>query len=250
MIELLSIDLSNRCSKQCPFCYNGSSSEGAAEWKVDEVIAFALDCIKNGVRAVSLGGGEPFEYQGVFEVIEALNKKAYLSVTTNGLPLQKPGIWENLMRHAPDKIHITIHFPDNQAEIERVTAQIKRLAATPITPSITPGVNLLVDSTKLTHCTAVYQRLREILEPKQIILVPLRYSNTPSPKELAQVAGNEAFQSPSCLLGCKRPVNFASVSWDKRVNSCSFAGGKEPLKSLNYNGLMNALKAVRFTSCS
>ena len=72
MVERLSIDLSNYCSKQCSFCYNHSTKEGNTLWKPSEVIAFASDCVKNGVKAVSLGGGEPFEYDGVFEVIDAL----------------------------------------------------------------------------------------------------------------------------------------------------------------------------------
>ena len=31
---------------------------------------------------------------------------------------------------------------------------------------------------------------------EQIILVPQRFSNTPSPKQLSQVAGGKPFQSP------------------------------------------------------
>jgi hypothetical protein len=30
-------------------------------WQPQEVISFALDCIAHGIKAVSLGGGEPFE---------------------------------------------------------------------------------------------------------------------------------------------------------------------------------------------
>ena len=66
-------------------------------WKPQEVIDFASDCIEHGVKAVSLGGGEPFEYNGVFEVIDALYPKCYLSVTSNGLPLEDEKIWEMRM---------------------------------------------------------------------------------------------------------------------------------------------------------
>lgn len=119
-IELLSIDLSNYCSKQCPFCYNHSNREGITLWRPTEVISFATDCIAHGVKAVSLGGGEPFEYDGVFDVIDALYPKTYLSVTTNGLPLLKTDIWNKLLQHAPDKVHITIHQPDDANEVKRV----------------------------------------------------------------------------------------------------------------------------------
>jgi len=215
-------------------------------WTPSEVIMFAKDCIAHGIKAVSLGGGEPFEYDGVFDIIDALQPMAYVSATSNGLPLLKDDVWEQLMRHAPDKIHITIHQPDDAEEVERVSNQIRQLATT----KIKPGVNLLVSNKKIETCIQVYQHLRGFIQPDQIILVPQRFSSTPSPKELASVAGGEPFQSPSCLLACKRPSDFCSVSWDKRVNSCSFANGKEKLYELTYDGMLKALRRVVFTPCS
>jgi len=214
-------------------------------WTPAEVIAFATDCIAHGVKAVSLGGGEPFEYDGVFDIIDALRPMAYLSVTSNGLPLLNRDLWQQLMLHSPDKIHITIHNPDNDAEVCRVKAQVEQLAIT----TIKPGVNLLVSSHTIEACKQVYQLLRGIILPDQIILVPQRFSCTPSANDLALITGGAPFQSPSCLLGCMRPTNFCSVSWDKRVNSCSFAGGKEPLEELTYSGMVNTLQRINFTHC-
>ena len=245
MIELLSIDLSNYCSKQCLFCYNKSTREGNTIWKPSEVIEFASDCIKHGVKAVSLGGGEPFEYEGVFDVIDALFPQCYLSVTSNGLPLEDPAIWEQLKLHNPDKIHLTIHQPDNKTEVERVEKRLQEIDKT----GIKPGLNLLVGASKVESAKEVYARLSNILKSEQIILVPQRFSNTPTPKQLASVAGDKPFQSPSCLLKCQRPTSFCSVSWDKKVNSCSFAGGKQSLGSLDYQGLCQALEIVEWKSC-
>lgn len=246
MIELLSIDLSNYCSKQCPFCYNHSTREENTIWKPQEVIAFAADCVKTGgVKAVSLGGGEPFEYEGVFEVIDALFPLCYLSVTSNGLPLENPDIWDKLTKHKPDKIHLTIHQPNHQNEVDRVERQLRQIAGI----GITPGVNLLVGADKVEDVRRVYERLSKTLEPKQIIFVPQRFSNTPTPKQLSDVAGGKPFQSPSCLLGCKPPENFCSVSWDKKVAPCSFAPCKEPLPTLDYAGLQSALSNVRWQPC-
>lgn len=244
-IELLSIDLSNYCSKQCSFCYNHSTREGNTMWQPQEVIDFASDCISHGVKAVSLGGGEPFEYEGVFDVIDALFPKCYLSVTSNGLPLENEQIWEMLAGHKPDKIHITIHRPDNEAEVNRVERQVQRIESI----GIKPGLNLLVGADKVVRVKNVYERMNKVLKNDQIILVPQRFANTPSSKQLASVSGGKPFQSPSCLLKCQRPTNFCSVSWDKKVNSCSFAPNKEPLKSLNYSGLIEALEQVKWKSC-
>ena len=245
MIELLSIDLSNFCSKQCSFCYNHSTREGNTLWKPSEVISFASDCIQLGVKAVSLGGGEPFEYEGIFEVIKALYPQCYLSVTSNGLPLEDERIWEMLTGHKPDKIHLTIHKPDNVAEVDRVERQVQRIASI----GIKPGVNLLVGADKVDADKMVYERLSKVLDSDQIILVPQRFSNTPTPKQLASVAGGKPFQSPSCLLKCLRPTNFCSVSWDKKVNSCSFAPNKVPLRTLDFAGMTDALESVKWKSC-
>lgn len=244
-IELLSIDLSNYCSKQCTFCYNHSTREGNTMWQPLEVIDFASDCIKNGVKAVSLGGGEPFEYDGVFEVIKALYPLCYLSVTSNGLLLEDEGVWQKLQKCKPDKIHITIHQPDNEKEVQRVESLLPRIESM----GIKPGLNLLVGANKVEAATNVYRRMMQFLKSDQIIIVPQRFSNTPTSKQLASVAEGKPFQSPSCLLKCQRPTNFCSVSWDKKVNSCSFAPNKVPLETLDYNGLLKALDAVKWEKC-
>ena len=245
MIELLSIDLSNFCSKQCSFCYNHSRREGNTMWKPSEVISFASDCIKHGIKAVSLGGGEPFEYEGIFEVTKALYPQCYLSVTSNGLPLEDAGVWQKLELCKPDKIHITIHQPNNEKEVNRVESLLLRINSI----GIKPGLNLLVGADKIKAATNVFQRMTQILDGDQIILVPQRFSNTPTPQQLASVARGKPFQSPSCLLACKRPENFCSVSWDKKVNSCSFAPNKMPLQTLDYDGLLEALGKVAWKKC-
>ncbi len=244
-IEQISIDLSNYCSKGCPFCYNSSNRDGATSWNPSEVIEFAKSCIMGGVKAVSLGGGEPLEYEGIFDIIEALYPLTYLTLTTNGLPLDTPSVIESLKLCKPDKIHISIHHADNEAEVSRVLRQITLLEDL----EIKPGVNLLINANKVEQCKSVYGSLRKLLEKDQIILIPQRLSDTPTPQQLASVTGGEPFQSPSCLLSCERPKQFASISWDKKVNWCSYAGGKQPLESMNFQGLIDALQKVSFTSC-
>lgn len=246
MIEILSIDLTNHCSKQCEFCYNKSHLRGSTEWTKDEVTVFAEDCIRNGVKAISLGGGEPFEFPEIFDVIDNLSTQAFVSVTSNGLPLNDPSIFAQLIESCPDKIHITIHYPDRKTEVDRVIRLIHHISTQ--TKAIA-GVNLLVNKEKIESCREVYIQLTNILSQKDIIIVPQRYGGTPSPHDLAYITGGRPFQSPSCLLKCKAPENFCSVSWDKKVNYCSFAGGKVALPSLDYAGLTNALKEVQFESC-
>lgn len=133
-IKILSIDLSNYCSKQCSFCYNNSNLLGSVKWGKEEVIAFASDCISNGIEAISLGGGEPFEYYGIFDIIKDLYPICYLSITSNGLPLEDPIIWEQLEKNKPDKIHLSLHNPHNPQELQRIKEQLIRIKSIGIKP--------------------------------------------------------------------------------------------------------------------
>lgn len=183
-MELLSIDLSNYCTKQCPFCYNHSTKAGNVIWTPDEVVAFAYDCIVHGVKAVSLGGGEPFEYDGIWDIIDALYPRCYLSITTNGIHLGGKAAWEVLAEHRPDKIHISLHNPDNIQELSMVEEKCKKLQDI----GIKPGCNLLVRASRLDECKTAFGRLSKVLEPDQIILIPMRFSDTPTAKQLAGIA--------------------------------------------------------------
>lgn len=246
MLDRISIDLSNFCSKQCDFCYNHSTKEGNVMWTTKELIPFILDLHKHGIEAVSFGGGEPFEFDGIFELISSLMDEMYVSVTSNGLPLENKTVFERLLQNKPDKIHITIHHPENTAEVDRVIKMLVKIAEA----GIKSGVNLLVSDFNVEEGKKIYSRLlKNGISSDRIILIPRRFTCEPTPKQLAEIAGGKPFQSPACLTGCKRPEEFCSVSWDKKVNWCSYAGEKQPLKELTYNGLMEALNKVEFRSC-
>lgn len=246
MLDRISIDLSNYCSKQCDFCYNHSTKEGNVLWTVEELIPFILNLHKHGIDAVSFGGGEPFEYDGIFELISGLMAEMYVSVTSNGLSLEKEEIFSKLKENKPDKIHITIHHPENKSEVERVIKMIKKIAA----EGIKSGVNLLVSDFNTNAAKSVYEDLLSNgITSDRIILIPRRFTCEPTPKQISDIACGKPFQSPSCLTGCKQPTEFCSVSWDKKVNWCSYATGKQPIKELSYQGLMEALNRVIFSCC-
>ncbi|MEE3312716.1 MAG: radical SAM protein [Treponema sp.] len=246
MLDRISIDLSNYCSKQCDFCYNHSTKEGNVLWSVEELIPFVLDLHKHGIDAVSFGGGEPFEYDGIFELISGLMSEMYISVTSNGLPLEKEDVFSKLLQNKPDKVHLTIHHPENKFEVVRVIKMVKRIDA----EGMKSGVNFLVSDFNLTEAKSVYSDLlTNGITSDRIILIPRRFTCEPTAKQLSEIACGMPFQSPSCLTGCKQPTEFCSLSWDKKVNWCSYASGKQPIKELSYNGLMNALDLVEFGCC-
>ena len=245
-LQRISIDLSNRCSKACDFCYNRSFAEGKTKWQPQEIIDLVKNCIENGLQAVSFGGGEPFEYEGIFEIISTLTPLIFVSITSNGLPLKNCEIWNKLMKNKPDKIHFSIHDPENEEDISNILSLIGLLKQ----EEIYAGINLLVSSDKIKETKQLTQRLIRLgILRKEIIFIPRKFSLQPTPQQILEVAGNKSFQSPSCLVDCRPSERFCSLSWDKKVNFCSYSPSKVKLQAISYNGIINALHSINFISC-
>jgi hypothetical protein len=245
MLDRISIELTNRCTKACWFCYNHSQPLGDTRWAVGEVVEFVRDCAAHGVKAVSFGGGEPLQYAGLFDVLAGLRGVLFRSLTTNGLPLTGP-ILERLRVAAPDKVHVSIHFPDQPAEVERVVRQVNELTGL----GIRSGVNLLVARSQLAAARSAAERLRVAgIGNDRIVYLPMRGRDTPTPAEVVAVAGGDRFQSMSCLAACGKSPRFCSIGWDKTVAWCSYAATRRPLAELTCRGLLAALDRLGLEFC-
>ena len=243
-LDRISVELTRECSKGCSFCYNGSSPSGATAWTATELVHFASDCAKNGIEAISLGGGEPLQYPDLFEVLRGLDGVLFRSLTTNGLLLDRA--IDELAEARPDKVHISIHFPDREREVSRVIRQVGELAAR----GIASGVNLLVRKSGLDAATGSTADLVAAgIGLERIVFLPMRGADTPTPSELAVVAGQARFQSMTCLLGCAASQRFASIGWDRRVAWCSYTTSRVPMPSLDYRGLIAGLTGLELLTC-
>jgi sulfatase maturation enzyme AslB (radical SAM superfamily) len=242
----VSIELTQRCKKACWFCYSESHPKGGTEFRPKAVTAFVRDLAAHGVRAVSFGGGEPLEYEGVFDILHELRGILFRSLTTNGLPLRDERVVAALAGAAPDKVHISIHFPDRKSEILRVISQVAMLQA----HGIRSGVNLLVARSSLGAARDAVMRLDAAgIGPDRRVLLPMRGRDTPSAAELAQVAGGRMFQSMTCLLNCGKSPRFCAIGWNKTVGWCSYTRERRPLESLTHDALTRALANLGVTFC-
>lgn len=243
-LERISIELTNLCAKACSFCYNHSDPTGALAWPADDLIAFVQDCANNGVKAVSFGGGEPLQYPDLYKVLDALSGKIFRSMTTNGLLLQ-----EHLDRVAaarPDKVHISIHYPQDRDEVERVTQQVIALQDR----GIKSGVNLLVGKSWLQDAAQAARHLHDHgIDNSRIVYLPMRIYDTPSPDEVASVAGGSRFQSTTCLSACGISRRFCSISADRTVGWCSYTTSRSKLQGLCHADLMHALHDLDLVFC-
>ncbi len=256
-IERISIELTNRCDKACWFCYAGSEAAGQSSWTVDELVTLLRDLAANGLVAVSFGGGEPLQWPPLFELLAALRsvptralapdgraRRLFRSLTTNGLLLEQR--FDLLCEARPDKVHVSIHFPERDAELERVIEQVTRLADA----GIASGVNLLVRRSRLDASTQAFARLRSAgIGPERIVLLPMRGMDTPTPEQVAAVAGGDRFQSMSCLSACAISPRFCSLGWDRRIGWCSYTTERRPLVELSWAGLQAALNGLGLRWC-
>jgi hypothetical protein len=245
MLERISIELTNACQKACSFCYNHSRPDGKTAWAVEDVALFVLDCASHGVRAVSFGGGEPLQYAGIFELLRRLDGKIFRSLTTHGLLLNDVML-QRLRDARPDKVHVSIHFPQVLTEVERVQQQVAELEAA----GIRSGVNLLVARSNLLAAGAAAARLRHAgIGNDRIVYLPMRGSDTPTPDEMGIVAGSRHFQSMSCLMGCASSPRFCSIGWDRSVAWCSYTQARGQLKEPTYTALLQAMNGLGLIYC-
>ena len=245
MLDRISIELTNRCSKACWFCYNASGPAKPSLWEPAEVVDFVTDCARHRIKAVSFGGGEPLEYAGLCEILGALRGLLFRSVTTNGLHLDAE--LPALVRAAPDKIHVSIHFPGNDAEVTRVIDQVGVLARA----GIASGINLVVRASQIEAAARCAARIRAAgIANDRIVYLPMRGDDTPTPDAIGRVAGSQHFQSMSCLMACARSPSFVSISWDRHVAWCSYTRSRHPLPRLSYDALRSALAGLGLEHCA
>jgi molybdenum cofactor biosynthesis enzyme MoaA len=242
-IERISLELSRRCGKGCSFCYNGSNPGGASHWPAADVIDLVKDCARNGVRAFSFGGGEPLEHPEVFAILIALRGTVFRSLTTNGLPL--PGVFDELVAARPDKVHVSIHFPGNGPEVQRVITQVTELQQA----GIRSGINLLVRASGLAEVREAARRLHAAgIGNERIVYLPMRGQDTPSPREMASVAGSH-FQSMTCLAACGASPRFTSIDWERRVAWCSYTSARRLLEQPTWGALQRTLDGLGLKPC-
>ncbi|EAZ89230.1 radical SAM protein [Crocosphaera chwakensis] len=243
--QRISIELTNQCSKHCHFCYNHSHHLGETRWQADELVDFIKDCAKSGTKAVSFGGGEPLEYPNLFEVLSELQGVLFRSITSNGLHLHGD-LLEKLVIANPDKVHLSIHYPEQKEEVKRVINQVKLLDSL----GIRSGINLLVPQSKLQVATQTSQMILEAgINRERIVYLPMRKMDTPTPQEMATVAGGKPFQSMTCLMQCGISSRFCSIAWDKTVAWCSYTVSRRSLPSLTAVSLDAILQNLPLVFC-
>jgi hypothetical protein len=166
-------------------------------------------------------------------------------MTTNGLPLSGE-TFERLVDAGPEKVHVSIHFPERDVEVDRVIRQVHELADR----GIRSGVNLLVARSKLSAAERAGRQIRESgISNQRIIYLPMRMADVPSSEQVAAVADNEPFQSTTCLSACGPSPRFCSIDWKKQVSWCSHTPTRRMLRGTRHTDLEAALDGLGLAFC-
>lgn len=249
--EIVSIELTRRCSRACRFCYNASGPKSDESWLPQDVVTLARALVPYGLRALTLGGGEPLEYAGLDELFRGLaplrqpssGPALFVSVTTNGLLLDRQ--MARISDFSPDKTYVSIHEPSCAKEVSRVIRQVLALRRI----GLVSGVNLLVRRSELDESAAVRTELwRSGITNDAITYLPMRGQDTPTPEELGRVAGGP-FQTMTCVRDCAPSPRFASVGADRTIAYCSYTQTRRTLESLDAAGVVRALDGLGLAFC-
>lgn len=244
-VDRISVEPSRFCSKACSFCYNASNASEASMWAPDDLVAFARSCAAGGVKVVSFGGGEPLEYAPIFDVLSALEHVIARSLTTNGLLLERDELRDRLVAARLQKVHVSIHAPENPREVERVIALVLELRRR----GVPTGVNLLVRRSRLEEAKRAATALAaQAITNERVVYLPMRGEDTPTATQVADVAGGP-FQSMTCLRACGKSPRFASIDSEGEAAFCSYTRSRRRLTAPTYEALVEALRGLELAPC-
>jgi MoaA/NifB/PqqE/SkfB family radical SAM enzyme len=116
--------LRSPCNLACRYCYFGTLPEhrdnppagpgqlshlSRADLPLADIAAFAATLPGSPVRRIFIAGGEPLIWPPVLSVIEAIKAAgAEVVVCTNGIPLNRPGIVDGLIRLRVDAVSVSL----------------------------------------------------------------------------------------------------------------------------------------------
>lgn len=252
MSTLVSIELTNLCAKAnlCSAfgCYARAMPDGPTFWKVPVLDAFLRDLAGHGVEAVSFGGGEPLQYPHIWELLEATRDvPLFKSMTTNGL-LLKDDVVRRLVGLL-EKVHVSIHFPENEKEVARVIGQVLALEKA----CLRSGINFIVKGANVEAERRAARMIKDAgIGPERVVFLPLHGKGIPLDPERVKHAGEvygSRFQSTWCLMECRKSERFVSIDWQGRVGWCSYTAVKTPMKQFTYEGMLEALHARELVYC-
>lgn len=193
--SMTTVNLTNRCDQQCIYCEIGKNlpSEREGKLTIEDLYWIIGQMSENGIKRLSLCGGEPFLFDGILDVVAcAGRKKITCTITTNGMTLYKLQETEiAVLKKYNAKINISIDSFDDS--IQALTRGTKTAL-----PNALKSIKILQEhDIPVTVLTAIskynYHELFDFLTVahkkgiKQVLFQPIiYYSNYPDRPAIEQ----------------------------------------------------------------
>lgn len=144
-------NLTNKCSKQCKYCYTDSTPEGNNGLSLPKIKEIIDKLSEMMVFTIAYGGGEPFSRKDIFEIAKYTRKKGIVpNITTNGMYINESNVRDCRVF---GQVHISVDLLEENMPIEdrRWYKAIRLLKKT----GINVGINYVVNKES-------YNRLEDI----------------------------------------------------------------------------------------
>jgi MoaA/NifB/PqqE/SkfB family radical SAM enzyme len=146
---MVTVNLTNRCNQKCIYCEIGSSKTVAEKSKLTvEDLKWVIDEMAlNNLKKLSLCGGEPFLFEGIFEIVEyAFKNKIRCSITSNGMTVHRLDEKEiNSLKKCEANINLSIDsFENDTNSLTRGTPQALENALKSIQKLREAGISVTV----------------------------------------------------------------------------------------------------------
>lgn len=109
---MVTVNLTDKCDQQCIYCEIGKNTPAAnpRALRTEDLFWIIDQMAIHKISKIALCGGEPFLFDGFFDVIEyAMKKKIRISVTTNGMQVFKLNKTElNVLKESKTEINVSV----------------------------------------------------------------------------------------------------------------------------------------------
>jgi MoaA/NifB/PqqE/SkfB family radical SAM enzyme len=228
--------LTERCNLNCPRCYYRRSQSEAPLPIVKELFT---EWARKGVKAVALGGGEPFLHPNIDEIIAAAGSVGlYIAVTTNGTILPQ-------LTRAPRRVHISydaVH-PTSRDTVEKAILHFRKAGVKDIGVNhIVTSIDAVKDALTLdcdTVTLLIEKPKSRFNEWKELVALvrknPMRIWLDACLAKLLNSLKLMAFDIP-----CKQGIYSMSINADLEASKCS-----NVRQSVKYTVLEEAWRQIR-----
>jgi len=196
--EKLSIEVTTRCNSECSYCFARSGKSDPSELPLALVREIIAEGYATGYRRLHITGGEPFLWEGLFQILDEAFAMGYATifVNTNGTLLDKTRS-ARLAAYNGLMISVSLDGPQSLHDRFRGKGTFRR-AFRGLEMALSEGVGVFlfaVANKRLTTHLVHFARemYRKFPDLKSLTLIPLVYEEAGTPVLGDEFLGAEDF---------------------------------------------------------